>query len=128
MPLTLYFHPLSSYCHKALIGLYENGVAFDKRMINLGDVADRAELAVHWPLCKFPMLHDDVRDRDVPEATIIIEYIDCLFPRRATTDPGRPRRGARRAAMGSHLRQLRARADAGARRRSHGGREGRHGA
>jgi glutathione S-transferase len=25
MSLTLYFHPLSSFCHKALIALYENG-------------------------------------------------------------------------------------------------------
>jgi len=28
MALTLYMHPLSSYCHKALIALYENAIAF----------------------------------------------------------------------------------------------------
>ena len=28
MPLTLYFHPLSSFCQKALIALYENGSPF----------------------------------------------------------------------------------------------------
>jgi glutathione S-transferase len=28
MSLTLHFHPLSSFCWKALIALYENGVPF----------------------------------------------------------------------------------------------------
>ena len=28
MSLTLHFHPLSSFCHKALIALYENGTPF----------------------------------------------------------------------------------------------------
>jgi glutathione S-transferase len=28
MSLTLHFHPLASYCHKALIALDENDVAF----------------------------------------------------------------------------------------------------
>jgi len=29
MSLTLYFHPLSSYCQKVLIALYETGTPFD---------------------------------------------------------------------------------------------------
>ena len=29
MSLTLYAHPLSSYCQKVLVALYENGTAFD---------------------------------------------------------------------------------------------------
>ena len=28
MTLTLYFHPLASFCHKVLIALYENGTPF----------------------------------------------------------------------------------------------------
>jgi glutathione S-transferase len=28
MSLTLYFHPLASYCHKVLIALYENDTPF----------------------------------------------------------------------------------------------------
>jgi glutathione S-transferase len=28
MSLTLHFHPLSSYCHKTLIALYENATSF----------------------------------------------------------------------------------------------------
>ena len=79
MPLTLYYHPLSSYCHKVLVALYERGVDFDKRLINLGDVADRAELAAIWPLVKFPVLRDARRGRDVAETSVIIEYLDRHF-------------------------------------------------
>lgn len=31
MTLTLYFHPLASYCHKVLVGLYENDVPSRRR-------------------------------------------------------------------------------------------------
>ena len=79
MPLTLYYHLLSSYCHKVLVALYERGVDFDKRLINLGDVADRAELAAIWPLVKFPVLRDARRGRDVAETSVIIEYLDRHF-------------------------------------------------
>lgn len=37
MNVTLYSHPLSSYCWKVLIALYENGISFDARTVNLGD-------------------------------------------------------------------------------------------
>ncbi len=76
MSLTLYYHPLSSYCHKVLIALYEHGVDFDKREINLGDAGERAELAALWPYVKFPVLRDHRRGRDVAESSIIIEYLD----------------------------------------------------
>ncbi|MEO7496117.1 MAG: glutathione S-transferase family protein [Massilia sp.] len=79
MALTLYYHPLASYCHKVLIALYEHGVAFDKRLIDLGDPADRAELGAVWPLVKFPVLRDQARGRDVPETSIIIEYLDHYY-------------------------------------------------
>jgi glutathione S-transferase len=80
LPLTLYYHPLASFCHKVLIALYENGTAFDKRIINLGEEADRAELEAIWPLCKFPVIRDHERKRDVPETSVIIEYLDRYFP------------------------------------------------
>lgn len=80
MALTLYYHPLASYCHKVLIALYENGVAFDKRVIDLGNADDRAELQTHWALCKFPVLHDAAHQRSVPESSTIIEYLDHHFP------------------------------------------------
>ena len=76
MSFVLYYHPLSSFCHKVLIALYEHGVDFDKRLINLGDEADRAALQALWPLTKFPVLSDQRRGRDVAESSIIIEYVD----------------------------------------------------
>ena len=80
MSLTLYYHPLASYCHKVLIALYENGTPFEKRLIDLGKADDRAALAAVWPPTRFPVLRDDARERDVPESTIIIEYLDHHYP------------------------------------------------
>jgi len=42
MRLILHSHPLSSYCHKVLIALYESGMPFTAKMVNLGDPAARA--------------------------------------------------------------------------------------
>jgi glutathione S-transferase len=80
MPLTLYYHPLSSFCHKVLTALYENGVEFEKRIVDLTNEADRAELQALWPIGKFPVIHDHAREQDVPESTIIIEYVDQCYP------------------------------------------------
>jgi glutathione S-transferase len=44
MSLVLHAHPLSSYCQKVLLGLRENGVAFDYRTIEFGDPVHAAEL------------------------------------------------------------------------------------
>ena len=79
MSLTLYYHPLASYCHKVLIALYEHGIECDKRIVNLGDATERAELAALWPMAKFPVIHDHARKRDVAESSIIIEYLDHHF-------------------------------------------------
>lgn len=87
MSLTLYFHPLSSYCHKVLIALYENGTPFHAVSINLGDEAERATLLKLWPIGKFPVLHDAARDRVVPESTVIIDYLDQYYPGRVRFVP-----------------------------------------
>ncbi|MEQ1515265.1 MAG: glutathione S-transferase family protein [Usitatibacteraceae bacterium] len=79
MGLTLYYHPLASYCQKVLIALYENDISFDARIVDLGDAKDRSALQARWPLCKFPVIHDHERERDVPESSIIIEYLDQFF-------------------------------------------------
>ena len=76
MPLTLYYHPLSSFCHKVLVALYERGIEFERRIIDLSNEADRAELQALWPLCKFPVIRDHARERNVPESSVIIEYLD----------------------------------------------------
>lgn len=86
--VTLYYHPLASYCWKVLIALYEHDTPFEKRIIDLGDAAHRAELSALWPLCKFPVLRVD--DRVVAESSIIVEHLDrhhtgqrTLFPESA---------------------------------------------
>ena len=79
MAITLYYHPLASFCHKVLIALYEHSIDFEKRLIDLGDTADRAELAAIWPICKFPVIRDHARGRDVPESSAIIEYLDHFY-------------------------------------------------
>lgn len=76
MDLTLYYHPLSSYCHKVLIALYEQGIAFEKRLIDLSSEAERQELRALWPLVKFPVIQDRTRQRNVAESSVIIEYLD----------------------------------------------------
>lgn len=90
MSLTLYYHPLSSYCHKVLIALYEAGTAFAPQLINLGEDADRTLLGSHWPLCKFPVLHDSARDRSFPESTVIIEYLNQHYPAPSPLIPKNP--------------------------------------
>jgi glutathione S-transferase len=76
MSLTLYFHPLSSFCMKALVGLYELDVPFTKRVVDLANEADRAAFLKVWPLGKFPVLRDEARGITVAESSIILEYID----------------------------------------------------
>ena len=76
MSLTLHFHPLSSFCWKALIALYENDTPFTPNQVNLGDPAERAALLRLWPIGKFPVLSDDARGENIPESSIIIEYLD----------------------------------------------------
>ena len=76
MSLTLHYHPLSSFCWKALIALYDNNTSFTPNSVDLGDPDQRAELLTLWPIGKFPVLHDRERNEIVPESTIIIEYLD----------------------------------------------------
>jgi len=80
MSLTLHFHPLSSFCWKALIALYENGIAFTPNLVDLGNPAERAALQKLWGIGKFPILSDHARGETVPESSIIIEYLDRHYP------------------------------------------------
>lgn len=73
MALTLHYHPLSSYCMKVLIAADELGVALDKKLLNLGDPAERAAFLKLWPTGKMPLLVDN--GRVVPETSIITEYL-----------------------------------------------------
>jgi glutathione S-transferase len=87
MSLTLYFHPFSSYCQKALIALYENETPFQARHIDLANPADAAALKALWGLRKFPVLRDDARNQTVPESSVIVEYLASHYPGRTAFIP-----------------------------------------
>jgi glutathione S-transferase len=72
----LFYHPFSSFCQKALIGLYELDVPFESEIVDLGDSGQRATLERHWPLAKFPVLQDEERGLVIPESSVIIAYVD----------------------------------------------------
>lgn len=72
--MILHSHPLSSFCWKVLIALYEKGIAFEAKMADVGSDAGRAAFAALWPVAKIPVLEDG--GRVVPETSIIIEYLD----------------------------------------------------
>jgi hypothetical protein len=61
MALKLYFHPLASFCHKALIALYENRIPFDPIIVDLRDEASSAAFRAVWPMAKMPVLRDEAR-------------------------------------------------------------------
>ena len=93
MTLKLYAHPLSSYCHKALIALYENNTPFEQVLVGdptRTDPKDWADFKQMWPIGKFPVLTDESRDWFVPEATIIIEYLEQHFPGKTKLIPADP--------------------------------------
>jgi glutathione S-transferase len=90
MDLELFFHPLSSFCQKVLIALYENDTPFTPHFVDLADAASAAELKRRWPLGKFPVLYDHARDRTVPESSIIIEYLAQHYPGRSKLVPDDP--------------------------------------
>jgi len=101
MSLTLHLHPLSSFCHKTLIALYENGTPFTPQVVNLQDEGERTAFRKLWPVGKFPVLRDDARGETVPESTVIIEYLDLNYPGKTkfipfATDAARATRAADR--------------------------------
>ena len=95
MALTLYMHPLSSFCHKALIALYENTIAFTPQVVNLGDPVARDNFRKVWPIGKFPVLRDAARDQTIPESTSIIEYLAQHYPGPVKLIPDEPQLAAR---------------------------------
>lgn len=80
MTLTLYQHPLASFCHKVLLALYENGTPFRSVLVDFGSEQSRAGLLALWPLGKIPVLRDERLGRTLPETSIIIEHLDQHYP------------------------------------------------
>jgi glutathione S-transferase len=86
--LKLYMHPLSSYCHKALIAFYENNIQFESKVLN--DAPAVSEFKSIWPIGRFPLLRDDEHDRTIPESSIIIEYLAQHHPGKVKLLPDDP--------------------------------------
>ena len=59
MSLTLYYHPLASFCHKVLIALYENQTPFTAEVVDLSNADASARFLDLWPVGKIPVLRDD---------------------------------------------------------------------
>jgi glutathione S-transferase len=78
--LTLYYHPLASFCHKVLIALYENATPFQARIVDLADQGSSGEMLAYWPVGKIPVLRDHQRQQTVPETSVIIEYLALHHP------------------------------------------------
>lgn len=85
MALKLYYHPLASFCWKALIALYENDVPFEPVLVDLGDVSSRDAFLAVYPIGKFPVIDHD--GRIVPGSASIIEYMSLHFPDRSGLVP-----------------------------------------
>jgi glutathione S-transferase len=83
MSLTLYLHPLSSYCQKVLIALYEAGIPFAPKLVESAD--DWQALRAISPLGKIPLLLDD--GRAVAETSVIVEYLSQHFEEAARLIP-----------------------------------------
>ncbi len=78
MTLVLHAHPLSSYCWKALIALYENDTLFELREIDFGSEASASAFRALWPLARMPVLVDG--ERVIVESSIVIEYLALHRP------------------------------------------------
>jgi glutathione S-transferase len=86
--LQLFGHPFSSYTWKALIPLYDRALPFTLRMLDAEHPENDAEMQLHTPAGKFPLLLDD--GKPVFEATGIIEYLAATRPECRTLLPAGP--------------------------------------
>jgi glutathione S-transferase len=92
MPFKLYYHPLSSFCQKVTIALYENGIPFAGDITDVVSAEGRAAFVKIWPIVKFPVLRDEANGRIVPESSIIIEYVQNHAPCKIALVPNEPDR------------------------------------
>jgi len=92
MSFKLYYHPLSSFCQKVTIALYENDIPFDGEIADVVSPEGRAAFVKIWPIVKFPVLRDEANGRIVPESSIIIEYVQNHARCKTALVPGDPDR------------------------------------
>jgi glutathione S-transferase len=88
--LKLYQHPLSSFCQKVIVALYESDTPFTAQLVNLGDPAERAAFIAKTPLGKFPLLEVLATGELISESSIINEYLAQHFPGAARLLPADP--------------------------------------
>lgn len=74
--LTVYGHPLSSYCWKAFVALRELGLPYDLAMLGPDQPEHGAAFVAAWPLAKMPLLIDG--ETVIAESSVIVEYGDLL--------------------------------------------------
>lgn len=77
MSLKLHAHPLSSYCWKVVIALYEVGAPFEAVTVDYSDPASRDPFFALWPFGKIPVLVDG--DVVQPETSVIIERVNHRY-------------------------------------------------
>lgn len=76
--MKLYYHPLSTFSQKTVMGFHEKGVAFEPQIVNIMDPEAQAAYRKVNALGKVPTL---VLDDGwvIPESAIILEYVDTHF-------------------------------------------------
>jgi glutathione S-transferase len=90
MSLTLYYHPLSSFCWKTLTALYESKTPFTPLLINFGDQDSAQKLFDVWPMGEFPVLQDTQRNQIIPQSSSVIEYLNLHYAGTSRLIPGDP--------------------------------------
>jgi glutathione S-transferase len=80
MTIEFHGHPLSSFCWKVLIALYELEAPFESGVVNLGDPGERAAFLKLSPFGKIPALRDTDRGAEVYETSIMVDYLDQHYP------------------------------------------------
>jgi glutathione S-transferase len=75
--MKLYYHPISTYSQKALIALYEKELDFEPEIVSLMNPEARQKYHEVYPMGKIPCLQLE-DGHIIPEASIIIEYLDPL--------------------------------------------------
>ena len=86
--MQLYYHPFSSYSQKVLIALYENGIPFERQILEGPDSPATKALAAMWPMKRFPVLVEG--ERVILEASCVIEYLQLHHPGPVRLRPADP--------------------------------------
>ncbi|MDH3377518.1 MAG: glutathione S-transferase family protein, partial [Gammaproteobacteria bacterium] len=75
--MELHYHPLSTYSQKVLIALFEMGIEFEPKIVNMFDPEQRAQYRSLYPIGKVPLLVLD-DGHPIPESSIIVEYLNSI--------------------------------------------------